>query len=205
MNPLHHPPESHLVAFVTGNADPSLRALVECHAAACESCSAMIGELSAPGGQLIANCDANPLSADLFARILQHLPTSRPTTPLPLPEVVKAYLPPAESMLWRGALKPGFRFMHLLEDAATGVRLYLVHLSKGVQFPHHTHAGLEESVILSGGIEDGGVRMEAGDWSLTDSGVHHSPKALDDEDCWLIARMEGEIRFSGWRGLLQKI
>ena len=36
-------------------------------------------------------------------------------------------------------------------------------------------------------------------------GSHHAPRALADVDCWLVARLEGEIRFTGWRGMIQRL
>lgn len=78
-------------------------------------------------------------------------------------------------------------------------------MEKGRPFPEHAHSGLERSVILAGGLEDAGSVMGAGDFDEADGSRIHSPVALPDEDCWLLASLEGGIRFTGWRGVLQRL
>jgi putative transcriptional regulator len=75
----------------------------------------------------------------------------------------------------------------------------------GKPFPEHRHGGVEEVVVLEGGFEDGDERLEAGDWFSKQEGTRHAPRALEGEDCWLVVRTEAEIRFKGWRGVIQRL
>lgn len=45
----------------------------------------------------------------------------------------------------------------------------------------------------------------SGDFEEATASHIHAPVALPDEDCWLLATLEGGIRLQGWRGLLQRM
>ena len=208
MIPRLHPPESRLMDHVVGASDAAARVLVECHLALCDTCAARVLDLSLAGGAFLARQAPLAVPPDLFARILDRIDRERPAVvsvpPLvPFQAALAAFLPPDLSRGWRGALAPGFRFLELAAELPRGVNLYLIHMAAGRPFPEHRHLGLEEAVILAGGLADETGRFEAGDWDAKEEGTHHTPRALEDEDCWLVARMEAEIRFTGWRGLLQ--
>lgn len=207
MTPHSHPSELHLLAYVTGDAEPQLRALLECHLGLCDPCSTAVAQLSGPGGQWLAHIQPAEVPGDLFDRVMGRIQAEAPPTKvdLTLPPAVQALLPSHARPDWKGILKQGFRFIQLMKEAPGGFGLYLVHLSAGTRFPQHRHGGLEEAVILAGGLADGEQRLEAGDWSTSEAGSAHAPRALKDEDCWLVARMEGGIHFSGWRGWLQTL
>jgi putative transcriptional regulator len=210
MIPRLHPPETRLLDHVVGAGDPAARALVECHLALCDACAARVQDLSLAGGAFMAQQAPLPVSPDLFGRILDRIAQEPPPVAAapalrPFQDVLAPYLPPNLARGWRGALAPGFRFLELAAELPRGVKLYLIHMAAGKPFPEHQHLGLEEAVILAGGLADETGRYEAGDWDAKEEGSHHTPRALADEDCWLVARMEAEIRFTGWRGLLQRL
>lgn len=207
MTPHSHPKESHLLAYVTGDAGPQLRTLLECHLGLCGTCSTAVAQLSGPGGQCLALILPVAVPGELFERVLGRIHAQAPPAEvdLALPTAVRSLLPSHARPDWKGILKKGFRFVQLMQEVPGGFGLYLVHLSAGTRFPSHRHGGLEEAVILAGGLADGEQRLEAGDWSTAEAGSAHAPRALMDEDCWLVARMEGGIHFSGWRGWLQTL
>jgi putative transcriptional regulator len=206
MSPRLHPLETRLLDHAAGCGDPAASALMDCHLALCDACAARVADLSGPGGRFLAAQSPLPVPPELFARIQDRI--SR-VPPVPAaPPCISALAPclPADlAKGWRGALTRGFRFLDLAVDLPKGVSLYLVHMAAGAPFPEHRHQGLEEMVILAGGLSDGNSRMEAGDWRGLEEGTRHAPRALAGEDCWLVARMEGEIRFTGWRGLIQRM
>ncbi len=205
MIPHQHPPESHLLAFAAGQGELSLRILVECHLASCPACLAQVLDLAEVGGRMLGAMPAAPVPTDLFAKVIGQIAREALPVPvgLPVPEAIARLLPQKPD--WSGILLRGFRFIKLVEEAPREAALYLVHLTAGTVFPGHRHRGLEESVILAGGLEDGSTRLEAGDWATAEAATCHAPRALPDEDCWLVARMEHGIRFTGWRGLAQRL
>lgn len=203
MTPRFHPRAEHWLDYAAGHLDPPSRSLLEAHLAFCEPCRREAARNLAPGGDLLAGLPAPAAPKALLDGILARL--KRPEPPrvgaelLPIPQALWSLLPALDGAAWRGALTRGFRFL----EAAPG--LYLIHMRKGRPFPEHGHPGLERSVILAGGLKDGDALLEAGDFDEADGARVHAPVALPDEDCWLLASLDGGIRFTGWRGLLQRL
>lgn len=202
MNPRCHPREDHWLDYAAGQMDPASRSLLEAHLAYCGTCRREASRDLAPGGALLAGLPEAPTPPGLLGGILARLKAPEPprvgAEVLPIPKALWSLLPSLQGAAWRSALTRGFRFL----EAAPG--LYLIHMEKGRPFPEHGHAGLERSVILAGGLEDAGAVLEAGDFDEADASRVHTPVALPDEDCWILASLEGGIRFTGWRGLVQR-
>lgn len=207
MTPNLHPPEDLWIDYAAAQVDPSTRTLLDAHLAYCESCRTLAAAAAAPGGATLQEGTTPDLPKELLAGILSRL--QAPEQPqvgkeaLPLPRALWPLLPNLSAATWRGALTPGFRFLQVLQPGGPG--LFLIHMSAGKPFPRHGHAGLERSLVLSGGLQTESGLMEAGDFEEATPDHTHSPVALPDEDCWLLASIEGGIVFQGWRGLLQRI
>ena len=203
MNPRFHPREDHWLDYAAGQLDAASRSLFEAHLAFCEPCRRQAAQYTAPGGALLAGLPDLPVPPAMLGGILARLKAPEPprvgAETLPIPRSLWSLLPSLQGASWRGALTRGFRFL----EAAPG--LFLIHMEKGRPFPEHGHTGLERSVILAGGLKDAGSVMEAGDFDEADGSRVHSPVALPDEDCWILASLEGGIRFTGWRGVLQRL
>jgi len=206
MNPVHHPTEAHWLDYVSGQMDGASRILLEAHLAFCAPCRRAAAQDAVPGGAQLAPAAPEPPPA-LLQAILGRLDS--PTQPrvgteqLPLPEALWSLFPDLQRAHWGSALTWGFRFLEVpLPGAET---LYLIHMQQGRPFPRHSHRGLERSVILRGGLRDEDSLLEPGDFAEADSSCTHTPVALPDEDCWLLASLEGGIRFTGWRGVLQRL
>ena len=116
-----------------------------------------------------------------------------------LPKEAVAQLPPASAWRW---LRPGARASALCRDEQA--RLFLLHLKPDRPFPKHAHHGRESLLILHGGLEDGGRHLGPGEWTVHADGSVHAP-AADHQGCWALARLEGDVAFSGWLGLLQRL
>ena len=203
MNPRFHPREDHWLDYAAGQLDGACRSLLEAHLAFCEPCRRQAAHYTEPGGALLAGLPDLPAPTAMLGGILARLKAPEPPKVgaefLPIPRSLWSLLPPLQGASWRGALTRGFRFL----EAAPG--LFIIHMEKGRPFPEHGHTGMERSVILAGGLNDAGSVMEAGDFDEADGSRVHSPVALPDEDCWILAGLEGGIRFTGWRGVLQRL
>ncbi len=207
MNPAHHPSEDQWLDYATGQLDPSMRTLLDAHLAFCEVCRATVSQASQAGACMLVEARTEPAPMGLLAGILSRL--KAPEAPkvngetLPLPKALWPLLPDLSKASWRGALTPGFRFLQVLQDGGPG--LFLIHMEAGRAFPRHGHTGLERSIVLAGGLRDEQGVMEAGDYEEAEPGHVHTPIALPDEDCWLLATLDGDIQFKGWRGVLQRM
>lgn len=203
MNPRFHPTEDHWLDYASGQMEGASRNLLEAHLAFCETCRRQAARDLAPGGLLLSEVPPAPVPTGLLGGILARLTPPEPprvgAEVLPLPPALWPLLPPLRGASWRGALTRGFRFL----EASPG--LFLIHMRNGRPFPEHMHLGLERSVILAGGLEDAGTILGAGDFDEADGYRVHAPVALPDEDCWILASLAGPIRFTGWRGGLQRL
>lgn len=152
-----------------------------------------------PFAEAIADGSAG-LTLRLMAETQAALAESGPLSGPPfLPKEVLAQLPSNGSWRW---LRLGTRVATLGRDAQA--RLFLLQLRSGGHFPKHSHHGRESLLILQGGLEDGGHHLGPGEWTVHAAGSAHAP-AADRQGCWALARLEGEIVFSGWLGLLQRL
>jgi len=209
--PRLHPAEETLLGFAGGQADLPLRMLVETHLAGCPACAAVVVELRAPGGALLAALDAGAAPSGLWERLSSRLDVeSRPTqsSPLPgltLPPAAVAELPPGPALRWRRAWGLGGEMALVAEDTGTGSRLLAGRMRGGRAFPKHQHTGPEDVVVLVGGYDDHLGAYEVGDYAAYAPGSVHQPTTEPDEGCAILVRLERPNRFFGWRGALQRL
>lgn len=117
---------------------------------------------------------------------------------------LRPFLAPERDWRWARLGLGGARVARVLENPATGASLSLARLPGGRRMPRHIHGGAELSLILEGGLQDGPAHLRPGDWSAQEAGSCHSPSA-DADGCFALVRVEGGLRFSGWRRLLGKV
>lgn len=76
--------------------------------------------------------------------------------------------------------------------------LYLIYIGPGECVPQHDHSGSEYSYVVAGSYNDGFSHFETGDFSLSEKGHEHSPKATSDDGCLVVSWVEGRLNyFSG--------
>lgn len=120
----------------------------------------------------------------------------------PLPRGLLALLPPEGQWRRVRAGLGGGEAARVLKDPLTGTALHLVRLPRGRTFPEHQHFGTETTLLLAGRLQDGPAHLRPGDWIAHGPGTLHAPAADPGPDCWALVRLEGGLRFSGWRRLL---
>jgi putative transcriptional regulator len=59
----------------------------------------------------------------------------------------------------------------------------MIHIPAGKRTPAHGHQGLEVTLVLRGGFDDGHGQYRRGDICVADESVEHQPIADRDEDC----------------------
>lgn len=206
-----HPPSETLVAHASGHLDPALRVVVEAHLDLCPTCRAELAAMSAPGGWMLAASAGaervpDPLWEQLAARLGEASAPAAVPASVPLPIAARLELPAGGARLrWWSPMLRGARIAILQEDSATGSSLAIAHMPGGRAFPRHAHTGFEHAVVLAGGYEDERGSFTAGDFAIYEPGSQHGPHTLDGEDCWILFRLGGPVRFAGWRGAAQRL
>jgi len=206
-----HPSEELLLAVASGEADLPHRVLVEGHLDGCAACRAALGEISAPGGALLADLrperPPDAIWESLRARIAAPGPQPAPSVfaGLPLPEAARRELPDLAEIRWRRVPIPGARMAVLVRDPFTRSVLILGHMPPQRAFPRHIHQGPEDVLVLAGGYEDQFGAYEAGVFASYAPGTQHRPLTEPDEECWILMRLEKPNLFVGWRGWLQRL
>ena len=205
---MRHLSHETLLEHASGQLDFALRVLAEAHLDLCPACRSELAALAAPGGRLIAETAAADAPTALWSRIAASLPAKLDDpvpADVPLPPAARAELPPTGPLRWWRLGLAGARMAQLAHDETTGVRLVIGYMPPKLRFPRHEHLGFEHVVVLSGGYDDERGEFVAGDFGVYEPGSEHGPQTLDGDDCWILFRLDGPVRFRGWRGLLQRL
>ncbi len=211
-----HPPEETLLSFVSGEADFARRALIEGHLDGCPECRDSVRSLRAPGAHLFAPTPGESGPSQLWERLRSKVkaigpPPTLADSPLagyPLPagalrEIVGEKV--AVEPRWHFAGTIGAAFTVISRDVRSGTILMLGRMKPGKFFPEHRHPGMEEILILRGGLEDQYGDFTAGMYATYEPGTVHRPWIDEKEPCWLLSRLEKPVEFLGWRGVAQRI
>ena len=118
---------------------------------------------------------------------------------------LRPHLPPETDWRWLRHGLGGGALALVMEDPRQGASLCLARLPGGQSFPLHRHLGREQSLVLAGAIQDGPAHLCIGDWFAHGPQDQHSPTADPGSECWSLTRLEGGVRFQGWRGLLGRV
>lgn len=118
---------------------------------------------------------------------------------MPVPRSLRALLPPEDQWHWVRRGLGGVRIARVGTDAATGASLNLVQMHGSGLVPAHRHLGVETTLVLAGGLQDGPADLRAGDWISHAAGTCHGPATLPGEACWALVLLEGPLQFTGWR------
>lgn len=151
----------------------------------------------------------DPLLALLLRVHLGHCGTCRgtqgeghalPPSAHPL-DALRPHLPPESQWSWSSHGLGGAQVARVMVDPISGSVLSVARLQGGRRVPRHDHLGQETSVLLCGGLQDGPAHLAPGDWIAHAQGHRHAPAADPRGECWALVRLEGGIRFEGWRAL----
>ena len=222
--PNHHPSDALLVAYGAGSLAEGLSLAVAVHLAHCPDCRAALAEVEALGGALLEELPPAPLeslslSATLARLDLEEAPAnpckaeragplwgSRLPTGPALPAPLRPYVPRAtelDGLTWQ-RLAPGVRRVELMPRSASGGAAQLLRIAPGTALPHHSHGGLELTVVLSGHFADELGRYGPGDLAEVDGDTDHQPIADSHRDCICLIATDAPLRFTGLMGRLMQ-
>lgn len=212
MKPVHHHCEAILLDYAAGSLDADCTLLVASYLTLSPAARHFVAGCEEIGGALIEHlCDPAELSEGCLDAILQKIDCNstakcaeieaciqsclQSSTPLPRPLV--RHLATETKPHWRHF----FRGMEWLDiGTATGQEksAKILRCQPGFTLPHHTHQGMEITLILDGAMEDETGRYERGDLSIMDSGTAHTPRADCKDGCLCLSITAEPIRFTGF-------
>ncbi|MGE0093284.1 MAG: ChrR family anti-sigma-E factor [Alphaproteobacteria bacterium] len=206
----HHVPSSLLFDYATGALAEGPALAVSTHLSYCGECLAALERLEEVGAAVLQSLEPATVESELLSRTLARLDEQGTDERRAEPEDAgEGTLPPVlRPHLGTTLARASWRFAapHVREArltlADTSHRASLLRVPAGRPVPHHTHRGVEYTVVLSGGFTDQGEAYRRGDFCATDPSVEHRPVAMDDAECLCLIVLDAPVMPTGRIGRL---
>lgn len=186
-----------IIAYATGAAGEGAALAAAAHLTFCEECRRKVETQEMIAGALLAGApEAAPPPCDALLDRLDDDPVeAAPLAKGPLPAPVAAAIGiDFDKIPWRFRL-PGVYVYEM--SSADGEDVSLMKVRPGATIPSHTHEGEELTVVFEGELVDGEATYKAGDISVADASVDHTPRAGGDTACICLAVLSGGVKFTG--------
>lgn len=92
-----------------------------------------------------------------------------------------------DTIPWRETRYAGTSVFFYVSDERTGRVVALIRMLAGCGYPRHRHTGAEQVLVLRGGYRDEFGEHTAGRFVTYAAGSSHTPVALDETTCVLLA------------------
>lgn len=198
-----------IAGYVAGGLAAPMRALVAAHLELSERHRRYVRDLEAIAGEELSATPPVPLAerearlAEIFAldadpaadpSLRSLAPSAAPATGLP--PALRAYFGrDLADVRWR-TLLPGLKeWRPTAEDEGCEPRLFSIR--GGLAIPHHTHHGIEVTLVIKGAFSDSLGHHVAGDIVVADEEVDHRPLVDPGEDCLCFAVTDAPLRLTG--------
>jgi putative transcriptional regulator len=180
-----HPPPTMIADYAAGRLSRGMTLAVAGHLSLCGCCRDRAARLTTLCGALFATCAEpvapSPRCLEAALARLDRPPSPRPAPPPSLPApLCHCLADPPRSLAWRSA-GPGLSRCRL--EGFPAEEVGLVRAEPGTRVPAHGHAGPEATLVLEGGLRDGGHTYRRGDIAFCDETVEHSPEVAGSEAC----------------------
>lgn len=205
MTPTHHPSDALLISYASGSLGAGMSIVVASHLALCPACRTRAAAAEAVGGALFEALPPADMDAGALERMMARLDEPEPRRPdrvrptparngLALPSPVLAVTGTVTDRSWR-RLAPGIRQVEVVPRDRRGGSVRLFRIAPGSVMPHHSHRGIELTLVLSGSYSDELGHFERGDFAETDGDTHHQPVADKGAECVCLIATEAPLRF----------
>ena len=211
-----HPDDMTLMDYAAGSLSIPQSLAVSVHLCFCHECRSLVKNFNHLGGALLetlkpataddsafdvlmASLEARPSAARAKKNAAHVEEKSVPHFTNPL----LRYLPTSiDKLPWQRQTKEICQFDLTPLVNVKGFRVALQKIKAGAKIPTHTHKGIEYTVLLSGAFSDEMGVYHAGDFIARDASHHHSPVALQNEDCICLTVLSAPLKFTGWYKIL---
>ncbi len=210
--------EALLLAYAAGILDQAQNFAVSVHLSLSPRARQFVRKYETIGGALIeCACDPEPMKSGSLENVLAQLdkpqrpvqqkPQQRKAIPVRLPPEINIPIAILETIScrpceprWRTAL-PGIHMCDLPMEC----RKSTVHFIKGrpdARIPHHTHRGMEITLVLDGAFMDDFGHHQRGDMVVLDETVKHETGACREQGVVAMVVSAAPVRFTGLASLL---
>lgn len=226
-----HPDDMTLMNYVAGSSSAPEALAIATHLSFCHECCVHVRNLNNLGGALLETIKPASIDDDAFNSLMANLEprcsaatghdgeshtrqrsmnlssdvqtTRTPKNKKQFVNPLESYLPTElEDLAWHHQTKEISKFDLTNLLGAKGFQVSLQKIRAGAHVPKHTHKGFEYTVILRGGFSDELGVYHAGDFIARDASHHHSPTALQNEDCICLTVLNAPVKFTGWYRVL---
>ncbi len=204
----HHPSEALLMDYTMGTLSDGFAMAIEIHLESCALCRQDLKLMREMGGEMLRAEPAPSAPTSALKDILAHLPAQEPASveiaaPAEPIAVGSRHLPARLSALHadeKGQLPfktraPGIATIPLMKEE-DGTYARLMRIAAGKSVPHHSHNGVELTVIISGAYHDEISHYGPGDFIEHGPEIQHQPIADTEEDCVCLGVTEGPLAFT---------
>jgi len=212
--------EAFYSAYAAGTLDPALQLLVETQAALRSEVRRELAIADSIGGHFLHNETPVEMAPNALSTVMNKLDAlevadaqkvrqAAAVAGQMVDELIK--LPdPLQEIALQNSVDNGWKFggkglrilpINVSEDVTTE----LLRIEPGCGAPRHTHAGSEYTLVVAGGFTDEYGSYGPGDISIVGSEHTHKPVADEGEVCFALAVRDGDLKFEGLLGVIQKI
>lgn len=204
-----------LLGYAAGTLDEAQDLIVSTHIAMSQAGRQAVSAYEAVGGHLMeTECDPVQMCDDALDHVLARIEApwaekktaataddftfhNDITLPDGLYQKVRTH---CRDQRW-GMLYPGLKTMEMpMECKRSKVRF--LDAAPALKTPHHTHGGIEITLVLSGAFTDETGHYRRGDLVVTDETLHHTPTACPEAGCVCMVVSSAPIKLTGLASLL---
>lgn len=212
----HHLDSATIMAFAAGTLSPGVALVASCHVDVCPLCREEVIKAQAIGGALLDSQPKANMSEDALSLALARLDDEETVTQAPvqqlaeakdvdfgtdlMPKSLRPYIDaPLDELKWR-TIVPGVKVYDLPVSGRDSTRL--LRISPGVPIMHHSHKGVELTMVLRGSFSDEIGRFKHGDIADLDEQTTHQPVTDTHVDCICLVATDAPLKFSSFVGRL---
>jgi len=195
----HHVSDNLLLAYSSGNLPEAFSIAVASHISMCDTCRSTMESFNAMGGLVLDKTIGVAINKDTFGKTLEKIAFGVPEVkrqlgshneiPTPLADYIG---PNLDSIRWQNI---GMGVKQSLLNTSSEATARLLYIPGGAEMPDHSHTGTELTLVLQGAFADEEDYFSRGDIEIADSGVKHTPVALDGIGCVCLTVTEAPLKF----------
>lgn len=212
-----HPDDMTLMDYAAGSLSIPQALAISVHMCFCHECRSLVKNFNHLGGALLETLKPASTDDSAFETLMVSLEaqphsvrekrhTRHASEEKGIPQFTNPllrYLPTSiDKLPWQRQTKEIGQFDLTSLVNVKGFHVALQKVKAGAKIPTHTHKGIEYTVLLSGGFSDEIGVYHTGDFIARDASHHHSPVALQNEDCVCLIVLSAPLKFTGWHRVL---